>query len=130
MSNKLVVLIVDDEVDMCWALENVLKLEGYNYKIHTATSGKEGLNFIQQLHSNIDLIFLDAKLPDIDGLKFAAFVKQHYQQIKIILFSGYYYRDSEAVQEGLARNLFEGFIGKPFNISEIRAAVETVASSQ
>ena len=128
MSNKPLVLIVDDEVDMCWALENILMLEGY--KTHTATSGKEGLNFIQQLHSNIDLIFLDAKLPDIDGLKFAAFVKQHYQQIKIILFSGYYYRDSEAVQEGLAKNLFEGFIGKPFNISEIRSVIETIAPSQ
>ena len=45
MSKKLVVLIVDDEVDMCWALENVLKLEGYNYKIHTATSGKRGIKF-------------------------------------------------------------------------------------
>ena len=130
MSKKLVVLIVDDEVDMCWALENILKLDGYNYKTHTATSGKEGLNFIQQLHSNIDLIFLDAKLPDIDGLKFADFVRQHYPQIKIILFSGYYYRDSEAVQQGLANHRFEGFIGKPFNISEIRSAIETFAPSQ
>ena len=124
MSEKPRVLIVDDEVDMCWALENILMLEGY--KTHTATSGKEGLDLIQQLHSTIGLLFLDAKLPDIDGLKFADFVKQHYPQIKVILFSGYYYRDSEDVQQGLANNLFDGFFGKPFNISEIRSAIETM----
>ena len=128
MSEKPRVLIVDDEVDMCWALENILMLEGY--KTHTATSGKEGLNLIQQLHSTIGLLFLDAKLPDIDGLKFASFVKQHFPQIKIIIITGYYYRDSDAVQQGLANSLFDGFIGKPFNISEIRSAIETIAPSQ
>ena len=128
MSEKPRVLIVDDEVDMCWALENILMLEGY--KTHTATSGKEGLNLIQQLHSTIGLLFLDAKLPDIDGLKFASFVKQNFPQIKIIIITGYYYRDSDAVQQGLANSLFDGFIGKPFNISEIRSAIETIAPSQ
>ena len=76
MSEKSHVLIVDDEVDMCWALENILMLEGY--KTHTATSGKEGLELIRQLHPNIGMLFLDVKLPDIDGLKFASFAKQHY----------------------------------------------------
>ena len=128
MSEKPRVLIVDDEVDMCWVLENILMLEGY--RTHTATSGKEGLNLIQQLHSTIGLLFLDAKLPDIDGLKFASFVKQHFPQIKIIIITGYYYRDSDAVQQGLANSLFDGFIGKPFNISEIRSAIETIAPSQ
>jgi len=126
MSEKPRVLIVDDEVDMGWALENILMLEGY--KTHTETSGKEGLNLIQ--HSTIGLLFLDAKLPDIDGLKFASFVKQNFPQIKIIIITGYYYRDSDAVQQGLADNLFDGFIGKPFNISEIRSAIETIAPSQ
>lgn len=128
MSNKPLVLIVDDEVDMCWALENILMLEGY--RTHTATSGKEGLHLIQQRHSTIGWLFLDVKLPDIDGLKFADFVRQHYPQIKIIIITGYYYRDSDAVQQGLANNLFDGFIGKPFNISEIRSAIETIAPSQ
>ncbi|HHT9145894.1 MAG: response regulator [Candidatus Brocadiaceae bacterium] len=128
MSEKPRVLIVDDEVDMCWALENILMLEGY--KTHTATSGKEGLELIQQLHLNISLLFLDVKLPDIDGLKFADFVRQHYPKIKIIIITGYYYRDSDPVQQGLANNLFDGFIGKPFNISEIRSTIETIAPSQ
>ncbi len=128
MSEKPRVLIVDDEMDMCWALESILVLEGY--KTHTATSGKEGLKLIQQLQPNISLLFLDAKLPDIDGLMFAEFIKQQYPQVKIIIITGYYYRDSDAVRKGLANSIFDGFIGKPFNISEIRSAIETIALSQ
>ena len=128
MSEKTQVLIVDDEVDICWALENILMLEDYNYKIYIATSGKEGLNFIEQLHSTISLLILDIKLPDIDGLKFADFVRQHYPQIKIIIITGYYYRHSDIVQQGLANNLFDGFIGKPFKISEIHSTIESIAS--
>ena len=128
MSEKPHVLIVDDEADMCWALENVLKLEGY--KTHTATSGKEGLELIRQLHPNIGMLFLDVKLPDIDGLKLSVTIRQQYPEIKIIIITGYYYRDSEAIQQGLANSLFDGFIGKPFNISEIRSALETFVPSQ
>ena len=128
MSEKTQVLIVDDEVDICWALENILMLEDYNYKIHIATSGKEGLNFIEQLHSTISLLILDIKLPDIDGLKFADFVRQHYPHIKIIIITGYYYHHSDIVQQGLANNLFDGFIGKPFKISEIHSTIESIAS--
>jgi len=128
MSEKTQVLIVDDEVDICWALENILMLEDYNYKIHIATSGKEGLNLIEQLHSTISLLILDIKLPDIDGLKFADFVRQHYPHIKIIIITGYYYHHSDIVQQGLANNLFDGFIGKPFEISEIHSTIESIAS--
>ncbi|MCR4320783.1 MAG: response regulator [Candidatus Brocadiaceae bacterium] len=128
MSKKPLVLIVDDEVDMCWALENILMLEGY--KTHTSTSGKEGFELLKQLHPHVKLIFLDVKLPDIDGLKLSGIIRQQYPQIKIIIITGYYYRDSDAVQQGLANNLFDGFIGKPFNISEIRSAIGTIAPSQ
>ena len=75
------------------------------------------------------MLFLDIKLPDIDGLKFASFAKRHYPKIQIIIISGYY-RDGEVVQQCHANSLFYGFIGKPFNISEIRSAIETIAPPQ
>lgn len=123
MSEKPQILIIDDEVDMCWALENILMLTGY--KTHSVTSGKEGFELLQQMHPHVKVIFLDVKLPDIDGLKLAHLIKQQHPKTKIIVVSGYYYRDSEAVQQGLSHGLFDDFIGKPFNISEIRAAIET-----
>lgn len=122
MSGKPQILIVDDEVDMCWALENILILQGY--RAYSVKSGKEGFELLRQLYPNVRLVFLDVKLPDMDGLKLASLIKQDYPKIKIAILSGYYYRDTEAVQQGIMNGLFDCFIGKPFNISEIRAALE------
>lgn len=122
MSEKPQILIVDDEVDMCWALESILIPKGY--KSYSVTSGKEGLELLKQLYPSVRLIFLDVKLPDIDGLKLANVIKQYYPEIKIAIITGYYYRDTLSVQQGLAKGLFDYFIGKPFSISEIRLTIE------
>lgn len=122
MSEKPQIFIVDDEVDMCWALENILIPAGY--KTYSVTCGKGALELIGQLHSYVQLILLDVKLPDVDGLELANLIRQQYPKIKIIIISGYYYCDTEAIQQGLAKGLFDGFIGKPFNIPEVRAEIE------
>lgn len=122
MSEKPQILIVDDEADMCWALENILMPKGY--KSYSVMSGKEGFELLKKLYPSIRLIFLDVKLPDIDGLKLADLIKQDYPEIKIAIITGYYYRDTESVQRGLSKGLFDYFIGKPFSISEIRLAIE------
>ncbi|NUN24995.1 MAG: response regulator [Candidatus Jettenia caeni] len=88
MSEKPQILIVDDEVDMCWALESILIPKGY--KSYSVTSGKEGLELLKQLYPSVRLIFLDVKLPDIDGLKLANVIKQYYPEIKIAIITGYY----------------------------------------
>ncbi|MFO0795486.1 MAG: response regulator [Candidatus Brocadiaceae bacterium] len=124
MSVKPQILIIDDEADMCWALENILNPLGY--KTYSNTSGKEGFEILKQWHQDIKLVFLDAKLPDFDGLKLAARIKQLYPEINIIIITGYYFRDEDAVQQGLSDGVFDGFIGKPFNISEIRTTIEAI----
>ncbi|MCF6157125.1 MAG: response regulator [wastewater metagenome] len=116
------ILIIDDEVDMCWALENIITLRGY--RVCSATSGKEGVALMKQLYQNVRLIFLDVKLPDMDGIELANLIKECCSKVKIAIISGYYYRDSEAIWQGFARGLFDSFVGKPFSISEIRSAIE------
>jgi len=122
MSKTTQILIIDDETDMCWALENILSLTGYN--AYAATTGKEGLELIRQTYPQIRLIFLDMKLPDIDALKLAYYIRQQYSDIIIVAISGYYYCDSNTIQQGITNGLFDGFIGKPFNISEIRTVTK------
>src|SRR5574341_1105627 len=127
MTEKPQILIIDDEVDMCWALKNILMLTGH--KTQLATSGKDGIKLLEQLRQNIKLIFLDIKLPDVDGRKIASLIRKYNPKIKIIIITGYYYHDTEAIQLGLNNGLFDGFISKPFNISEIRAVIDKVLPS-
>ena len=116
MDEKETILIVDDEPDMCWTLENILRHAGY--AVTTTTTGAEALELFAAEPYNV--AFVDAKLPDLDGLELAALIRQRSPRTSIVLISGYYYQEDRAINEGLEKNLFVGFISKPFDLEEVR----------
>jgi DNA-binding NtrC family response regulator len=115
-------LVVDDEPDMCWALENILCTVGYT--VTTATSGTEALELLAR--EPYAAAFVDAKLADVDGLELAALIRQRSPHTAVVLISGYFYGEDSAITEGLDRNLFAGFVAKPFDLNEIRLMARRV----
>lgn len=121
MENKNeIFLIVDDEPDMCWALEHILKRAGILLK--TALSGQEALTLMKT--DRFRLAFVDAKLPDMEGLELARQIREADPAIQIVMISGYFYREDVDVQGALEEGLICGFVGKPFLHDEIRKAIE------
>ncbi len=118
-------LIVDDEPDMCWALEHILEAHGFLSKI--ALCGQEALALVEK--NSFQLVFLDAKLPDMEGLELARRIREVNPAIRIVMISGYFYRDDVTVQYALAENLISGFIAKPFRHEEILKTIEKIAES-
>ncbi|OGO05780.1 MAG: hypothetical protein A2Y73_07405 [Chloroflexi bacterium RBG_13_56_8] len=111
------ILIVDDEPDMCWALKSALQI--YNYSVATATRGTEGLELITT--ERFAVAFVDAKLPDLDGLELAALIRQKSPQTAVILISGYFYPEDGVISRGLKKGLLFGFLAKPLELGEVRA---------
>jgi len=114
-------LIVDDEPDMCWALEYMLKRNGFLSK--RALSGQEAIRLMES--NRFCVAFLDAKLPDIEGLELARRLRDIDRGIHIVMISGYFYRDDDAIQNAMAEGLIKGFIGKPFDHDEILKSIKT-----
>lgn len=111
------ILVVDDEPDMCWALENILRPAGFS--VTCTTLGTEALKLITG--KTFILALVDAKLPDLDGLELATLIRQRSPQTKTVLISGYFYQEDSAITEGLESGLFVGFIAKPFNLEQVRS---------
>ncbi len=114
-------LIVDDEPDLCWAIENILRKDGLQSQ--KALSGQEALKLIEQTHFSV--VFLDAKLPDMDGLDLAERIRAIDPRILIVMISGYFYKDDVSVREAIARGLICGFVSKPFMHDEILKIVHS-----
>ncbi len=108
--------MVDDEPDMCWALENVLSTDGYHVTV--ASTGTEALQRLAE--QRYAVAFIDAKLPDMDGLKLAEMIRELDVPTAIVLVSGYYYEEDQAIIEGLRSDRFMGFIAKPFDLNTVR----------
>ena len=66
------ILIVDDEKDLCWTITNLLNDEGYTLMV--ANDGKNAL--IQIKDASPDMVILDLKLPDINGIDLLSKIKR------------------------------------------------------
>ena len=115
------ILIVDDEPDMCWALEHLLHNQGFATR--KALSAQEALNLMARHH--FGRAFLDAKLPDLDGLELARRLLAIAPATRIIMVSGYFYPDDVSIQDAISQRVIDAFISKPFLQEEILKALQT-----
>ena len=121
-----VVLVVDDDPDICWALERVLG--GLGAQCIRALDGRTALEAARLNRPAMAL--LDAKLPDIDGLELARILRQADPDILVLVISGYFYQDDPAIQAALEQRLIHGFIEKPFSHAEVIETVNDAFSSR
>ncbi|MEO0127688.1 MAG: sigma-54 dependent transcriptional regulator [candidate division WOR-3 bacterium] len=116
---KYKILIVDDETKICEILKDILDNEGYIADF--ATNGTDGLRKIQK--DQIDLVLLDVKLPDIDGLTLLKKIKDFDSDISVIMISAFGTVSTavEAVKNGA-----EDFIEKPLEVNRILTTIRNV----
>lgn len=117
-------LIVEDNEDL---LQLMVKLLGAEYRIFTATNGKEAIDIIEQ--EDVDLIVSDVMMPEMDGIEFCRHIKNNLDtsHIPIILLTAKNKEEDrvEAYESGA-----DGFISKPFNLSVLHARITNLLRSR
>jgi DNA-binding NtrC family response regulator len=109
------VLLVDDEDLIRWSLRERLKKDGYD-----TLEAETGNAAIEQLKQGVDLVLLDYRLPDIDGLTVLREIKRIDPDILVILLTSFV--NVETAVEAMKLGAFH-FANKPFNLDEISALV-------
>ncbi|HAT86243.1 response regulator transcription factor [Cohaesibacter gelatinilyticus] len=115
------ILVVDDETSINFALEHLMKSEGY--KVATAHDGNEAIDCVCQTHP--DLILLDVSLPHKDGYEICQALRADTttQNIKIIMMSARS-RDIE-IEKGLAMGA-NAYLTKPFSLGKVTQTVRDI----
>ncbi|MBC8034396.1 MAG: response regulator [Chitinophagaceae bacterium] len=113
------VLIVDDEVDICFVLTGLFKSK--NVISAYANSLAEAAVLMKSEHPTI--IILDNHLPDGLGVEFIDHVKQFYPRVKIIMITAH---DSPTEKNLAFQKGADYFIGKPFSIAAVRQAIDNL----
>ena len=111
------VLVIDDESVICDACELVLSEKGHTVTLRN--NGRAGLNAIRE--GTYDILLLDMKLPDIDGMDILKVVREEKPGLCTIVMTGYS-SISNAVQA--MRKGADNYLAKPFTEDELVQAIE------
>jgi len=117
------ILVVDDEPEMCWILENIIRKSGL--VCMTALSASKAMDLAKS--NTFQMAFLDAKLPDIDGLDLARKLRKTNARLPIVIVSGYFYPDDPTIEGVFREGLIDAFVGKPFDHDEILSVITRFA---
>ena len=111
------ILIVDDDGVMQETLSDVLKKRGY--EIFSVGSGSGALSLIKK--NVIDLILLDMRLPDIDGLEVLRKIKEFDTEILVIMMTAF--SDVQTAVSAMKSGAYD-YINKPFELEELKLLIE------
>ena len=118
------ILLVEDEKLIRWSLANRLSKEGF--QIVEVDKGGDALQAIEE--QEVDLVLLDNRLPDRDGLSVLKELGESHRDIPVIMMTAY-----STVESAIAAMKLGAFdyLNKPFEMDELlvtlQKALETTA---
>ena len=111
------ILIVDDEAVVRNGISRALISKGMSTQ--SAASGAEALNYLRV--QSFDLVLLDIKMPDMDGITLLKQIHAQYPETDVIMITGYPSIDSAVYCTKLGAL---DYLVKPFRLDDLEAALQ------
>lgn len=117
------ILVVDDEQDVLDLLRDLFTKK--NYQVECASSGKLTLEIVSK--SKPDVVLLDIKMPEMDGIQTLEAIKKKDPSIDVVMLTAYGYNEKlidQAMQRGAS-----GYISKNLPLEQIINTFNTLLKS-
>ena len=117
------ILIIDDNDIFCESVSDLLS-DG-NTDVLTANTGKDGLRICSE--TKIDVVILDQKLPDAEGISLCPSILKQNGETKIIFVTAYpsFNNAIEAIKVGA-----HDYLSKPFEMAELELTIKQAFRTQ
>ncbi|HSA04761.1 MAG TPA: sigma-54 dependent transcriptional regulator [Tenuifilaceae bacterium] len=114
---KLKILVLDDEKVFREEIKEFLENDGFDVLL--AAKPSEAFSIFTE--NEVDILILDLRLPEMDGLKVLKSVKSQHPEVEVIMITGH--GDMDAVIQAMRHGAVE-FFPKPFRLLDMRAAIQ------
>ncbi len=113
-------LIVDDDTDVRFALQDYFELNGYTVSV--AADGSEAITALTE-SSDFDIALLDVMLPDKTGFEILQEIQSHGIETPILMLTAR--GEQESVLKGFGLGA-DDYVTKPFNVDELAARIRAI----
>jgi len=120
---RTLILVVDDQFADRETLKGILEDKGY--RVATAQDGAEAIEMVRSKH--YDIIFLDVRLPGMDGVETFEQVKKIDPQATVIMMTGY--TEEDLVKRAITQGAYT-CIYKPFDMEKVISLVEDITKER
>jgi DNA-binding NtrC family response regulator len=120
--NSIYFLIVDDEKEFVEIIARRLRHRGY--RVDCAFCGTEALKKLEK-ENGIDVVILDIRMPDLDGIKTVEKIKRKYPLVEVIMLTGH--ATVHTAVEALKFGAFD-YLMKPCDLNDLISKAEKAAS--
>jgi DNA-binding NtrC family response regulator len=110
------ILLIDDEPAQITSIKSFLQRR--NYSVVTANSGFEGMQFVKE--GNIDLVFTDFRMPDMNGLEVVREIRNFNPEIPVVIITAFSHIE-DAVQ--VMKEGAYDYLSKPVDLDELELLV-------
>lgn len=116
------IVLVEDEDTIRQGLKRLIEevIDGFKI-VGEAGNGKEAIELLKREHP--DLLITDIRMPNMNGLQLASWIKDCYEQLPVIIISGY--DDFNYAQEAL-RHGAKDYLLKPINRIELAQTLQNI----
>ena len=114
------ILVVDDNKDFADVFCDILKAN--DYKAESCYGGAQALELLED--GEYDIMFLDIRMPDMDGIQTLKEVKKQWPDTMVIMMTGY--SVDELVHKAIEEKASE-IIYKPFEIEKVLGLIKSTA---
>lgn len=111
------ILLAEDDISVSEVLSDLLRTQGYNVAV-----AKTGIEAIEEIHKSLfDVLIIDKKMPEMDGIELIKKFRSQEQSIPVILASG---SDVDLQSSEMKDLKIDHVIKKPYNFPEILSALQ------
>lgn len=109
------IIAVDDEPKILGVLPKIIRWNDYGCELTRVFSrSRDAVDYLALHHT--DVVISDIRMPEMDGLALAGYLKEHFPQTLVVLLSAY--RDFAYAQQAISLNVFE-YLTKPLSFGSL-----------
>ena len=130
MTERIRVLIVDDQRLLCEGFRQLIELEPQLEVVGMAGDGEEALALTEQLalaHTAPDVVLMDVRMPRMDGITATGAFKARWPAIRVVILTTF--DDRELIHAGLQAGA-QGYVLKDITAEQLATTIRVVAQGQ